>query len=66
MESVSPHKSKGKEQRKFEVIGRDGMNGQERKEYTFKCDNQEERNEWVDGLNKYIKYYQQMSQLVNS
>lgn len=49
--------TKSKSQRKFIiVVGRDGMKGNKKREYLWKCSTKDDRDNWVRGLQSHINH----------
>lgn len=57
---IAKKSSQGKAQSKFIIVGRHGSENNFRREFMFRCPNEQIRDEWVDGLTKYVTYFQQM------
>ena len=61
IDKIEGKKSK-QEQNKFIITARNVKNQQTR-EFMFRCENEQMRDEWADGLDKYLHYFQDMQSL---
>lgn len=61
---IKKKNKKLKDQNRFVIVGRhaNAEHDNSRREFLFKCENEDKRDQWVRGLNKYLHYFHDMQE----